>query len=653
MFREKIHRFIDDFCEYEKYRLPNFVPVGIGVGVGIYFSLSNEPLFSLNICTVILLLLLTIFCKSHRWACGILLTISIGFFAGQLRTKTVNTFMLSHKFDKPINISATVETCEKTEKGMTFIVNDVHRQSKYPSSINKINKLHLTWRGKKALASEKDYQPGDKVSFCVVLSPLTSRAFPQGYDFKKQFYFKGIGARGFITKEPKILERCKQTSFQVFIERLRHGINKKIESQLSGDVAAISKALTTGSKTSIPQKVRDSFARSGIAHILAISGLHMGIIGFFVFWLCRLLLCCAIGRYYNVKKIAAVISWLVVLFYLFISGCSVPSMRAFIMHTLVICAILLNRTALTMRAVAVAATVIILCSPEVILFPSFQMSFGAVIALVAFYERAWDFSPVFKMFSNVVMTTVIASIPTALFSMYAFNQLTLNSVLANIVAVPLMTFFIMPIALTALFLMIFNCAQPLIILFGYGVDVLIKIADYISQLPGSFFIMHTPSVTVMITIVLSGLILTLLHHKIRLVGLGGIACGLLIYAFEPLPDIFVSQDTKVIGIRTDDVVCCNHLGYFRSITSAWAKSVGFEKREKFNSKACRKLISKIDNDTFKINIKNTDVIITNDADTESDKALIFHLNEPRKFAELIYLPSRKTASENDNHRPWS
>ncbi|MDR2646139.1 MAG: competence protein ComEC family protein [Holosporaceae bacterium] len=650
MHSKKIQNFIEDFCESEKYRLLNFVPVGVGIGISFYFSLNREPNFLFNIIVLALILTFIAFIKSNKWILYILLTISAGFFFAQLRTKVVDTHMLSEECKKPISLTALIESCEKTEKGLTFIVSNV-KSKKHKN----LNKLRLSWRGKKAMASLKDHVPGSEVLFRIILSPLQPQAFPGAYDFKKQQYFRGISARGYITIPPKILKEPKPATLYLFIEQLRHSIDKKIEKYLPQETASVAKALVTGNKSGVPINVRNNFANSGTAHLLAISGLHMGIIGFFVFWFFRVLFCCfqPICMFFDVKKIAAAISWIVVLLYLCISGSSVPSIRAFIMHTLIICAIFAERCALSMRSVAIAATLIMIFSPEVILFPSFQMSFGAVIAIVAFYERRWNFSGFMKMLFDILATTIVASIPTTIFSMYTFNQLTLNSILANIISIPLMSFLIMPLAVISLLLMLFDAAKPFIMCLGYGVQLLMKISELAAQLPGSYFIMRTPTSANMAIFIFSGLILALIQHRIRFLGAMGLAIGCIYYHLSPTSDIFISPRSKVIGIKTADALCFNHLGYFRSMTSSWAKSLGFEKRERFDSKSCRKYITKISDNTYDVNIKSQNFVITDDEGYFSSSPNAIFLDKNNEFSKTIYFQPRKCVSNEQKLRPWS
>ena len=654
----------------------------MGIGICSYFSLDNEPSFAAAILVFATLLCLCTFVHyktrsqdkdddTFRWmklGISALLTISFGFFLAHVRTNSTDTFMLTEDLKKPMSFSAKIETCEKTDKGMKFIVSDIYR--KYNDEKNelckKFSKLHLTWIGKKARNAVESYAPGSRVLFRTMLSPIRSQSFPGAYDFKKQQFFKEISARGFIIKPPTRLASAHDdtsttgitSTLSLYIEQLRHATNQKIEQYLQTDIAAVMKALTTGNTAGVNKEIRASFANSGTAHILAISGLHMGIIGFFIFWVIRTTLCLVprISMFYDVKKIAACVSWFFMLFYLYFSGRSISSTRSFIMHTLIMLAILISRTALTMRSVAIAATLIMLSTPEAIMFPSFQLSFGAVIGIVSFYECKIKFPKFLRSVSETTATTIAASIPTSIISVFIFNQLTLNSILANIVCIPLMGLFIMPMAVVSLFMMLFGLSKIFLIVTGIGVGLLIIIAEETAKLPGSFFVMHSSPNAVYGFIVISWLWLMLIRHKVRLIGLAGVVLGIVYYFLHPLPDIFVSPNAKVVGIRLNDSALFNNLGYMRSITENWAKSVGFSKRNSYKAKSMRPYVTHIDDDTYSVDIRGKKIAITKSYDYYGDGSedAIFHLkNEDNEFAELIYLDSDETISNEHKKRPWS
>ena len=657
------------FLESIRPNLFHFVPVLLGTGICIYFNLDNEPSLIFSVGMFIFSLIIAYIQREFL----IISIIGFGFLLAQLRTICVDTPLLHNPLERTV-IFADIESCEKTEKGMSFIVKNIdfdHKKFVSNDCPEALQKIQLTWRGKKAESCSQEYSPGDRVNIFTTLQPLNNQPFPECYDFKKQQYFNRISARGFILSQPKVVKKREINSEMPFIQRtqerflmwfaqLRHAINLKIEANLDSDAASIAKAITTGTKAAISQEMRDNFVKSGTAHILAISGLHMGIIGLFIFELIRLLLC----SFCNIKKAAAIVSLLGAVFYFFLSGTSVSAFRALIMHGLIILAIILDRTALTMRSVAVAALIILLIMPEVIMFPSFQLSFSAVMAIVAFYERYGDFASRFRMFFNIIFTTIVASLATAIFSVFVFHQLTLNSIFANIFTIPLMTFLIMPAAIFSLIFLIFDIVFPLKIL-AFGISALIKLVTFSADLPGSLFVMSAPSNFTLSIIIYSALIFILINHSIRIAGLYGIFFGLILYACEEVPRIVITPHAKAFGMKVNsDLACFNHCGYFRNITSAWTKSVGCENRENFKSKSCKKCVEQLDDNSYVAEIDGTKYILTYNKDhlnkpqtdfeaKNSTRPTIVFLDENDEFTREIYLPSLKESSNRRKNRPWN
>ncbi len=624
----KIRDFLVNFYEHERIRLLNFFPVVLGAGICCYFNRQSPPPLVLSISSC---LLLFAFAKRFKFL-YILLVFNFGFVLAQIRTAYVNTPMLEKTLDEPLGFFATIDSCNRTESGLSFIVKDSNLKFK-------TNKILITWRGEKAKNCTEDFMPGDRVSFFAQLSPFNEQPFPEAYNFKRQQYFNRISARGFLLSPPKKVDYIyRETTLSLLIDKLRHSINKIIDENLEYDNAAVAKALITGTKSSIGKDLRENFVKSGTAHVLAISGLHMGIVGFFIFWLIRTLLCLwtYLSMFYNIKKISAVISLIGAIGFLLISGCSISATRALIMHALIILGIILDREALSMRSIAVAATIIMLISPEAIMFPSFQLSFSAVIAIVAFYEKFLDFPSRFKMLFNIIATTVIATLTTSIFSIFVFNQMNLNSIPANILVIPLMSFFIMPMIIVSLFGMLFNLTFPLKIL-SFGISALIKSVKFFSTFSGSLFIMHSPSSLVMAILIFSILILTLIHHKIRWLGLFGALIGILMYHFQEIPRIIISPNAKAYGAKVeDDLTCFNHCGYFRSSLSAWTKSVGCTRRENFKSKNCCKYVEKLDDNSVKISAGRRQFILTKnpkfteESPKQTEEAQIIFLDETKK-----------------------
>jgi competence protein ComEC len=209
---------------------------------------------------------------------------------------------------------------------------------------------------------------------------------------------------------------------------------------------------------------------SGLAHVLAISGLHMMIMAGTVFWLARALLALSPGLTlrFPIKKWAAAIALGAATFYLALSGASVPTVRAWMMMSIFLIAVMLDRPAITMRNVALAAMAILIVAPESLFDPSFEMSFAAVIGLVALYEWLaarrryilFDVSPLWRgarwgvaIVLGTATTTLVAGAAITPFAVYHFHRMTHFGLLANMIAAPLVSLLIMPMALLSLIAM--------------------------------------------------------------------------------------------------------------------------------------------------------------------------------------------------------
>lgn len=647
--------------ESEKQNFIKFIPIGIGSGIYTYFSLSFEPQIIFSI--IIFLIAVFIHFKNllPKFISYFLFTFSLGFLCAGLKTIKVDTYMLDKK-TYPMNIKAVIESSELSNNGISFIVKDVEIKNRSFPNLKQIKKLQLTFRPKDALNEIKKYPSGAKVLLKASLYPIKPPAFPGAYDFKKQRYFENISAQGFLTKKPKILA-LQSLPFENF----RSKINRAIEANLKAPSRGLLKALITGTKSEIPKEIRENYAHAGIAHILAISGLHIGIIGFFVFMLIRFFLAIypKISMYFDTKKFSAIISLIAVFLYLMISGASVPSIRAFIMHFIIIIAVLIDRKAFSMTSVAIAATIIMMLMPETIMFPSFEMSFSAVIALISFYDAFPKIIKQTNIFGGVILTTVIASLPTSLFSAAFFNQITVNGILANIIAVPLMSFILMPLILILLTVIFTPFSTPIFFMIEYLIQFLTKIASFVSSLPGSVIFVPTPSTTVMTIITLSSLWLMVISHKIRLLGTLGIALGLFIYIIEPRPDIFISNNGEILGVRNDITACFNNLKSQKSISNAWAKSIGSNKIEGLDSKACKSCVAKFDDQNYVAKIQHKKILISSD-DYFYDKNKNFNktlkilpsaIDYIIKFkkespAQIFFADSGKIVT-NQIKRPWS
>ncbi|MDC0348806.1 ComEC family competence protein [Alphaproteobacteria bacterium] len=549
--------FIDYFFNQQKERFVLWTPVCIGIGIFLYFSFDNSfPQLLLPVIGFFLALIGFSFYFSQslklRLFLSLVFLILLGIGASHIRTLFAHTPMLEQALQDPVWIKGTIEEVTQgvKQKKIILSVKKIQTLKKYIPK-----KVQLIYKSKK----EKELLPGDFVILKAKLDPLQGPIVPNGYDFKKQAFFKKIGAQGYIVYIHKVIP---PQSFSMVhrLNNYRLHLTKKILQSIPGQEGAIAAALTTGDTGSLSKEIRISFSDSGTAHILAISGLHLSLIGGFLFLLTRLL----VGFFpplilrIPAKKIAAVVALIGCLIYLNLSGGRIPTQRAFISFSLMMSAILIDRNPISLRLVALAATIILLISPEVLFTPSFQLSFSAVTGLIAFYEtfqiqsqEASLLKKTFFYFFAILLSSLIASISTLPFTLYHFYKFTLQSIGSNLLMIPVLSLWIMPLSLGFVALQWWPFGQEVCsFLLGKGLSLMIFIADTFSTLPGALIYVPGFSMTSFSLTVFGGLILCLLKEPVRWGG-GGIILLSALYTFlfpKKIPTLFISEGGKTVGI---------------------------------------------------------------------------------------------------------
>ncbi|MEH6548328.1 MAG: ComEC/Rec2 family competence protein, partial [Sneathiella sp.] len=318
-------------------------------------------------------------------------------------------------------------------------------------------------------------------------------------DFQRHSYFKSIGAVGYSISNIRVVGEISGTieTFRRLSSRLRGAISDNIKMLAPPFAAGFITAVSTGDKRAIPGEQIDNMRHSGLAHLLAISGLHMGMIGGLIFFITRfvLVLMPYVALHYPIKKIAALIALLGLTGYLFISGMSVSAIRAYIMISAIFLAIFFDRTALSFRMVVLAALIILLLFPESLTTASFQMSFAAVFALISLYETI---GPKLGQFARsgglprrlvayvlgIILTSLVAGLATAPFAVFHFGQVAAYSLIANLFAVPIMGLWVMPWGIVAFIAMPFQISFPFEMM-GVGINFILWIADKTAHWPNA------------------------------------------------------------------------------------------------------------------------------------------------------------------------
>lgn len=550
-------------------------PVIFSFGIGLYFSLPYEPPIVLSIIAIITTLSVMAF-TNIRYIWVLLLFLS-GFLASQARTHHVHAPMLMEKISA-ITLEGRVKSIEELEgnSGRRIVLRDVVLDDFNADMTPRY--VRLRYRGDEKL------NIGAKIKALVSLNPPSAAIYPGGFDFRRYMFFKQIGAVGFIynIKDVTLSDR----NDTIALEGLRQEISERIMNALPDKQSALAQALLVGKRGAITDEDANAIRDAGLAHMLAISGLHIGIFAGTVFFLIRILLSLSekIALRYSSKKIAAVFAIFAAVFYMLIAGATIPTQRATLMSAIVFIAIIFDRSPISLRLVAVAALVVLTLSPESLLSASFQMSFGAVTALIYFYDRTRHFwiekysnlswyRRIGLYFFGVCLTTIIASIATAPFSLYHFGQVSFLGSVANLVAVPLLAFAIMPFAILSLLCMPLSIEQYPLWFMGMGIEAMLDIAYWAADIPyaviyGSIWKTHA-----FVLIVLAALLFILCVGRVRYVSLLVFTAG--IYSYQaPKPDILITGSHKLIGFYIDDKLYVSTKRSERFTREGWLRSLG-------------------------------------------------------------------------------
>lgn len=266
---------------------------------------------------------------------------------------------------------------------------------------------------------------------------------------------------------------------------------------------------------------------------------------------------------WSTKKCAATGALLVTFLYLLLSDATVSSRRAFVMCGLMLLGVILDRVTLSARTLAYAAVAIMLLAPESTTGPSFQMSFAAVAGLVACYETlrprlaAWHAHAgpgrrIALYLFGIALTTVVTTVATMPFTIYHFNRFPLYSVAANILAVPITGFWIMPWAIVACVLMPLHLEALALTPMGWGIDTVAAIAQGVTALPGAVLRMPSMPPEGLVLLASGGLWLCLWQRAWRLLGLAPMIAGYATLLFVAPPDVLISNDAKLVAVRGAD-----------------------------------------------------------------------------------------------------
>jgi competence protein ComEC len=543
-----------------------WIPVFFGSGVGLYFALPYEPDLSLALGLFIAALSIRILARSNLFAflfTSVLLCVSAGFFAATVRTAVMTAPVLERH--GAYDIEGFVESFDRqTPKRGRAVIRLSSMKFENTDVAKRPFRVRVSIRGDLTLRA------GSAIKMRAILGPPPEPVMPGGYDFARMSYYQGIGASGYSLSKPELPEgRGLPVDMKprTWLADLRARIGARITAVLPGQTGEIAAALTVGQTAGLDESSMDDLRGSGLAHVISISGLHMSLVAGTVFWFLRwtLALFPSIALRYSVRALAGGAALVCVTIYLALSGASIAAVRSYLMIAVVFLAILLNRPALSLRNIALAALLILIVLPDSLIDISFQMSFAATAALIAGYERfgrylhfeaksvrerlTWQ--PVY-IIGGVLVTTATAGLAVEPFSAYHFHNLTSYAALGNLLGGPPIDFIVMPAMVIALLAMPFGLDEWPLKFMGYGIDAMMAIAKYVAALPGALVAVPAFPFAALLIIVIGGLWLIIWRRPWRLLGLAAIGVGVALTSIHDKPDILVDRDAKVVAVRDKD-----------------------------------------------------------------------------------------------------
>ncbi|MFO1188998.1 MAG: ComEC/Rec2 family competence protein [Alphaproteobacteria bacterium] len=546
-------------------RWPLWLSVGLGGGVGLYFSLGAEPDWLIGPAGVAMAS--AVFALgARRWPAAtpvmaVVVAIALGFLSAQIRTWSVAAPRIERQIG-PVAVTGQAVEVETRPDSIRIVLSSVLIRGTEADATPE--RVRLVLRGVEAVPV-----PGQWLAMRAILSPPPPPVLPGAYDNGRALFFDRIGAVGFAIERPTPIDPpAGHQAGGDLLDHLavwRHVASIRIRDALPGPPGALAAALMTGDRSGLSEQDNAALRDSGLAHILSISGLHFALVAGTLFFIFRALLAAwpAVALRYPIKKWAAIAAFLGASGYFLFAIPSVPSARSFLMLGLVLIGVLVDRVALTLRPCALAAAAILLVQPESLLGPSFQMSFAAVIALIAAYESlaprisAWRrpggiVRTAIVYLGSIALTSIIAGAATAPFGIYHFNRLATFGLVANLIAVPVLAAWVMPLLIIAFVLMPLGLESWALAAMGWGNDAILGAARWVAEWQGAALTVPSPSIIGLASATLGGLWLCLWRQPWRHMGWLGIGAGLAsILAYVP-PDILVSGNGRLFAVRGAD-----------------------------------------------------------------------------------------------------
>ncbi|WP_408647389.1 ComEC/Rec2 family competence protein [Wolbachia endosymbiont of Pentidionis agamae] len=506
--------------------------------------------------------------RKYTILCVALIAILIGFTSAKIKTVFVDTKILNKKEVYAANILATVKEINNKGSYKQFLLHKIENIK------IEVDNTRIAVRTE----IEKNIDIGDQIKLSAVLFPPQIAPSNYSYDFARFAFYKKISATGFATSKVLLHKKAKHKKFYEYIESFRQHIYENLQKNMKKPHSDILSALLIGKKDGIDQKTMESIRNAGIAHLFAISGLHLSFVAGLFFMLFRNLFALSetLTLKYDIKKISAFITIIPTLFYLLITGMQLSAQRAFIMVSLLLTSIIIEKKYRSLIAIAFAACTILIIEPEAIFNPGFQMSFSAVLALLSSYQIGINqifYNKIIRYFISILLSSIIASFATLPYTIYNFNYLSIGGVITNLFAIPVVTLIIIPLGIFYLFMIPFNMEYLIISLIQHAIESVLYITHVVANMEYSKIAIHSIPPSSIIIITFGLLWICLWERNWRFLGLIFIISGTLIGILYQTPDILINVNNALVKESDDKLYSLNRKNR-NFVVKTWARQNG-------------------------------------------------------------------------------
>ncbi len=556
-------------------RLLPWLAVAYGVGIVVYFTAEREPSVWAGTVVSAGSAIAAVLLRRYLMAFVIALfafAVAAGFAVATWKTASIAHPILRYSASG-VTVAGFVELREESQHTDRFVLR-VDRMDGGRID-DKPQRVRLSVKRGMAPA------PGSYVEVKALLEPPLQPLMPGSYDFARDLYFQKIGASGFVRGAVTVVAPPSRAGVlqraDAVLQQMRDTIDAHVRSVLTGDTGAIAAMLLNGRRDVISENLYNALFISGVGHVLSISGYHMAVVAGVVFFIFRALLALIPGLADRapIKKWAAFGALIATTFYLLLSGAEVATQRSYLMIAIVLIGVMLDRPALTIRTLTVAALLVLLLAPQAVVHPSFQMSFAATLALVAAYGRGvprlkagtdsalgtraalWGVNEI----ASLIVASLVAGLATTPYAAFHFHRMAPYGVIANLLAMPVISAWVMPMGLLGLLAIPFGFDAEFWRQMGYGIEWMNFIALWVTNLPGA--VGHVTSFgTGPLLLATAGLLaIGLLKTPLRWSGAALAALAVVWAAHEPRPDVLLSADGRIFAVRgADGLLAFHHTG---------------------------------------------------------------------------------------------